>query len=117
MCEFIIDTNIAPGYGCCRCRVYNGFQRIQCKSCGVDHCALTVPDGQLAIYDEDGGSTKVKVLSVATDREGYGFELEAIEPLTESPLMGTIEPGEKWSPWAAYNAGAYGGMWRLRGVD
>ena len=45
MCEIIEgDSNLLPGWGCHRCRVYNGFQRKVCKSCGKDRCKLDLPE-------------------------------------------------------------------------
>jgi len=29
---------LAPGWGCCKCNVYNGKQREVCKSCGHKRC-------------------------------------------------------------------------------
>lgn len=121
MCNFVIASSVAPGYGCCRCHVYNGLQRVQCKSCGESHCVpLAVPDNTLGIYFEDGGSTKVKVLAVNADDKGYGFDLEAIESLRSSPIVKDIEPGETWSPWASHKSSAYSGgglLWQLQGVE
>jgi hypothetical protein len=37
-CEKIDHPNIMPGWGCCKCRVYNGMQRIECKNCGHVSC-------------------------------------------------------------------------------
>lgn len=43
MCSFVEAPNVMPGYGCCRCRTYNGLQRAVCKACGVPPCAFAVP--------------------------------------------------------------------------
>lgn len=40
MCELIEHKNLMTGYGCCRCRTYNGLHRDSCKYCGVLHCPL-----------------------------------------------------------------------------
>jgi hypothetical protein len=31
-------ANIMPGWICCACRGYNGYQRDQCKDCGHEAC-------------------------------------------------------------------------------
>lgn len=38
MCNYIEDTNVHPGWGCCRCRSYNGLQRDVCGRCGAPPC-------------------------------------------------------------------------------
>ena len=37
-CDKIDHPNLMPGWGCCKCRVYNGIQRHVCKSCGHVPC-------------------------------------------------------------------------------
>jgi hypothetical protein len=32
------EHGMLPGWGCCKCRVYNGLQRELCKSCGHNCC-------------------------------------------------------------------------------
>jgi hypothetical protein len=44
VCEFISTENIAPGWGCCRCRVYNGLQRVLCRMCWEERHEIKVPD-------------------------------------------------------------------------
>lgn len=44
MCEFIKDTHVMPGWGCCECRAYNGLQRIVCKVCGRSNCGVDIPE-------------------------------------------------------------------------
>jgi hypothetical protein len=43
MCEFIELTHVMPGWGCCRCRSYNGLQRKECMHCGVTRHEITIP--------------------------------------------------------------------------
>lgn len=43
MCLYVEGPRIMPGYGCCRCRVYNGLQRDHCRTCRRAHCLLVVP--------------------------------------------------------------------------
>lgn len=43
-CTFFNSEFVMPGWGCCRCRVYNGLQRSHCKSCGHERCSIEVPD-------------------------------------------------------------------------
>ncbi len=31
-------SHVAPGWGCCKCHVYNGYQRETCKVCGHVPC-------------------------------------------------------------------------------
>lgn len=35
--------HIFPGWVCCKCRVYNGLQRKECKTCGHVCCNLQKP--------------------------------------------------------------------------
>lgn len=38
-CKAIDDVpGLAPGWGCCNCRTYNGNQRPECKLCGHTRC-------------------------------------------------------------------------------
>ena len=49
-CQLLLDLpNIAPGWGCCKCRVYNGIMRDKCKMCKHEPChgveiEIIVPD-------------------------------------------------------------------------
>jgi len=38
MCKYIEASSVMPGWGCCRCRIYNGLQRQACKNCRADRC-------------------------------------------------------------------------------
>ncbi len=43
-CQKIINIpGLAPGWGCCRCRVYNGMWRWECKHCGHPPCFEGAP--------------------------------------------------------------------------
>lgn len=87
MCEFIKAPNVAMGWGCCRCRVYNGIQRVACKECGEPHHEPLSVTGDCAVgvYYEDGGATRVRVLEVKADAEGVGLKLQATGTEQESP--------------------------------
>lgn len=37
-CKDIKHPNLAPGWGCCNCRTYNGEQFEDCKHCGHLRC-------------------------------------------------------------------------------
>lgn len=44
MCAYVaIPDSVLPGWGCCRCHIYNGLQRPSCKGCGVTPCTLQIP--------------------------------------------------------------------------
>lgn len=43
MCRWIEHPSLAPGWGCCSCRVYNSPLRQECKQCGKIVCAGTLP--------------------------------------------------------------------------
>jgi hypothetical protein len=115
MCEFIKAPNVAMGWGCCRCRVYNGIQRVECKQCGFAHHEPLELKGDCAVgvYYEDGGATSVKVLEVRADADGVGLKLEATATRESSRLVNDIPTGEVFNVWRKHDAGAYGGMWRL----
>ncbi len=43
-----------PGWGCCQCRTYNGFQRYVCKSCSHPACfPLNSPTERLPYMTTD----------------------------------------------------------------
>ena len=51
-------SHVMPGWGCCRCHVYNSYDRKVCKGCGHVPCypaALPVPavDKQEAGWEEN----------------------------------------------------------------
>jgi hypothetical protein len=45
MCSFVETPNVMPGWGCCRCHVYNGLQRPACKECRKERHPIEVPAG------------------------------------------------------------------------
>lgn len=54
MCVPIVgNPHIMDGWGCCRCRVYNGLHRDQCKNCGVPHCDIEVEGDTLKAREEE----------------------------------------------------------------
>lgn len=49
-CIHVRGNHVVPGWGCCKCRVYNGYQRQQCRGCGHEHCYETTSNiGQEAV--------------------------------------------------------------------
>lgn len=42
-CAHVRADHVVPGWGCCQCRAYNGYQREICRACGHLQC-----------YDEGG---------------------------------------------------------------
>jgi hypothetical protein len=38
MCQQVGSQNLAPGWICCGCRIYNGIQRGECKQCEKAIC-------------------------------------------------------------------------------
>lgn len=115
MCDFIKSPNVAMGWGCCRCRVYNGIQRVNCKECGEPHHEPLTVSGDCAIgtYHEDGGITSVKVLAVTADADGVGLKLKAIGTEQCSQLVRNIPEGHVFDVWRKHNAGACYGLWNL----
>jgi hypothetical protein len=47
MCEYIDLPYVIPGWGCCRCRIYNGLHRKKCHVCGEERHDFKVPDNIL----------------------------------------------------------------------
>lgn len=39
-CKRVQGRTVAPGWGCCKCRVYNGLGRATCKKCEHPCCGL-----------------------------------------------------------------------------
>lgn len=50
MCDYVDNSLVAPGWGCCHCvsadgsRIYNGIGRPCCKWCGAPSCSPLTPD-------------------------------------------------------------------------
>ena len=40
-CSHVRGSHVVPGWGCCRCRGYNGYQRSHCRVCGHPSCYET----------------------------------------------------------------------------
>lgn len=57
-CRHVRLPHVVPGWGCCRCRTYNGYQRTSCRSCGHPPC-----------YDREGklGAEARAFAEVGTD--------------------------------------------------
>ena len=68
-CIHIRGECLVPGWGCCRCRCYNGYQREQCRNCGH------IPD-----YPTDGtlGEEAVRFRVAGSDREKIIALMEGI---------------------------------------
>jgi hypothetical protein len=45
---------VLPGWGYCKCRSYNGYQRALCRRCGHLQCYPFAPGELLPIYSPDG---------------------------------------------------------------
>jgi len=41
ICKHVRGEHVVPGWGCCKCRCYNGYQREKCRSCGHPPCYET----------------------------------------------------------------------------
>lgn len=39
-CKPLNLPHVAPGWGCCQCKGYNGMQRGTCKGCGHERCDM-----------------------------------------------------------------------------
>ena len=40
-CKHVRGSFLVPGWGCCQCRSYNGYQRPLCRYCNHPHCYET----------------------------------------------------------------------------
>lgn len=40
-CTHVRMSNVVPGWACCKCRMYNGYQRHECRGCGHVPCYET----------------------------------------------------------------------------
>jgi hypothetical protein len=40
-CKHIRFSFLVPGWACCHCAIYNGYQRITCRQCGHPPCYET----------------------------------------------------------------------------
>ena len=53
MCQRVGSPHLAPGWVCCKCQIYNGGQRTECKQCSYVRCeASFAPIPVLAIPRE-----------------------------------------------------------------
>jgi hypothetical protein len=41
VCRHVRGSHVFPGWGCCKCSVYNGYQREACRNCGHPPCYPT----------------------------------------------------------------------------
>ena len=54
-CRRIDDLrNVLPGWGCCQCSGYNGYQRPACRHCGHPHCYEYQEGELLPVVSPDG---------------------------------------------------------------
>jgi hypothetical protein len=44
VCRHVRASSVVPGWGCCRCQSYNGYQRQACRQCGHAPCFDTSGD-------------------------------------------------------------------------
>lgn len=61
---------VMPGWACCRCHVYNGLQRVACRSCGEFRHDFEIPD-------------TVKLCAC-----GFGYRPSMGENLKDCPVCG-----------------------------
>ena len=40
-CKHVRSNFVVPGWGCCKCHIYNGYQRDVCRGCGHPPCYET----------------------------------------------------------------------------
>jgi hypothetical protein len=40
-CTHVRGSHVVPGWGCCACHVYNGYQHPNCRNCGHVSCYET----------------------------------------------------------------------------
>lgn len=58
-CEELTDLpSLMPGWGCCRCRGYNGPQNDRCRACGHQPC---------------GAVDRLKLAKIANALAGYAL--------------------------------------------
>ena len=54
-CKFVPDSKyVMPGWGCCRCHIYNGLQRDECKNCGHKCCIKKPKPEEYGLCNECG---------------------------------------------------------------
>jgi hypothetical protein len=103
-CRFIYGTHVQIGWGCCNGH-YNGLQRDKCKFCEHERCTPLIiePDLKHAIYCEEGGRTRVEIVTCWFEdhKEGEGWRdfnlrLRAVGTL-QSGHFGDIPSGTEFS--------------------
>jgi hypothetical protein len=62
-CRHVRGPSVVPGWGCCQCSCYNGYQREQCRHCGHAPC-----------YPTEGreGREAAELKPIGHDREALG---------------------------------------------
>jgi hypothetical protein len=67
-CFHVRGTHVVPGWGCCRCRVYNGYQRDNCRACGHPACYLKTGEmGEESKRFRTAGIDQVKIIRLCEE--------------------------------------------------
>lgn len=55
VCRLLVGlSGVLPGWGCCKCSIYNGLQRKTCKRCGHVPCITLPKPSEHGLCDECG---------------------------------------------------------------
>ena len=105
MCDFIKGKSVAPGWGCCACKTYNGLQRRNCRMCNAPrHEPLSIT-GVCSVgkYYEDSMVVQVDILAVESGDKMFGIKFKS--------RGGDIVAGRVWTSQSAYDY--YPQLWRI----
>lgn len=59
-CKHVRGSFVCPGWGCCKCRAYNGYQRTTCRNRGHVPCyETTSKEGREALELKPIGSSPI----------------------------------------------------------
>ncbi len=74
-CQHIRDDHVVPGWCCCNCHAYNGYQREQCRICGHSPCYETRSnEGKEALELRPIGHDRKKVIAWLAAKNAQGTQ-------------------------------------------
>jgi hypothetical protein len=63
LCRHVRASHVLPGWGCCQCHTYNGYQREACWNCGHVPCYETKTiEGKEALELKPIGGNRALIL-------------------------------------------------------
>ncbi len=101
MCQKIEGTpNLMEGWGCCRCRGYNGMQRYICRNCILVKCGLReVEAAETRCTEVYTGPTEPKMHGTRCAR-GIGHTVREPDSMHLGPQLDHVENAFRIGWWS-----------------